>query len=131
MTTDTFEDFLNWKIACGQNSPAGLRRHYGKILYMKARCASGRILIDHAENEFAQFLVDASSSNCNQMPQNPRPIQFDPAWCRRTTVSTWTSASARIQFGQIQRSITQNNLSVGVCRVRGRFFARSDRNLSA
>jgi len=45
---------------------------------MNARRAPGRVLCDHAKDEFAQFPVDASSSHASPMPREPRPIQLEP-----------------------------------------------------
>ena len=47
-------------------------------LAVNARRTPGRILGDHAEDEFAQFPADAFSSRAGPMPRKPRPIQLEP-----------------------------------------------------
>src|ERR1035438_27060 len=45
---------------------------------MNARRTPGWVLCDHAEDEFAQFPADASSSHADPMPRKPCPIQLEP-----------------------------------------------------
>src|ERR1035437_297993 len=47
-------------------------------LAMNARRAPGRVLRNHAGDEFAQFPADMLSSHGNSMPRKPRPIQLEP-----------------------------------------------------
>jgi hypothetical protein len=47
-------------------------------LTVNSRCAPGRILRNHAEDEITQFPADAPSSHTGSMPRKPRPIQLEP-----------------------------------------------------
>jgi len=47
-------------------------------LAVNARPSPHRVLRDHAEDELAQFLVDAPSSRAGPMPREPRPVQLEP-----------------------------------------------------
>src|ERR1035441_3981337 len=46
-------------------------------LSMNSRRAPGRVLGDHAEDQFAQFPAHALSSHAVPMPREPRPIQLE------------------------------------------------------
>jgi hypothetical protein len=45
---------------------------------MNPRRTPGRIVADHAKNQFAQFPADASSPHASLMPREPRPLQLEP-----------------------------------------------------
>ena len=44
---------------------------------MDARCAPGRVLGDHAEDEFAQFSAHISSTRGDTMSRDPFPVQHE------------------------------------------------------
>jgi len=46
-------------------------------LTMNARRTPGRVLGDHAKDQFAQFPADAFSSHAGPMPREPRPVQLE------------------------------------------------------
>ena len=93
---------------------------------MNPRRTPGRIVADHAKNQFAQFPADASSPHASLMPREPRPVQLEPGTVP-ATVSGWTRINACFQPGQSRRNTTQNSLSEAVGRGREcrRFNAES------
>lgn len=47
-------------------------------LAVNARCAPGRVLGDHAKDNFAQFPANALPSRTDPMPRTPSPVVLEP-----------------------------------------------------
>jgi hypothetical protein len=69
-------------------------------LAVNARRSPHRVLRDHAEDEFAQFLVGAPSSRGVRCRESHVQYNLNPVRRQRTTVSGWTRTSERFHSGQ-------------------------------
>lgn len=81
-------------------------------LSVNTRCTPGRVLGDHAEDEFTQFHTDTLSSHTVSIPREPRPIQLEACVVptnnslRLDQVSTLTSILSRVA-ATVPRTISQ------------------------
>jgi hypothetical protein len=90
-------------------------------LSMNAQCTPGRVLADHAKNEFAQFPADTFSPSSGSMPRNPRPIQLEPR-SMPTNDSLWLDKDQRLLPSRPEPAQCHPEQSVRSCKSRLRML---------